>query len=175
MPCDKDTFRLFSSLSLFVHIRIDVIETVYLSFFLQFYTNFRPDSRWSSWACLKFIDLMSVARRTFTFSSETETSRKDEEYETVEDGAGQGGIKWPSYRNCHCRFSSDVIIIWMWNSTIDRRWSVKNIILNLLVFRSPTWFTFCRNSHVAPLLSSPLCLLFVADEAYEAISEHLIF
>lgn len=92
MPCDKDTFRLFSSLSLFVHIRTDVIETVYLSFFLQFYTNFRPDSRWSSWACLKFIDLMSVARRTFTFSSETETSRKDEEYETVEDGAGQGGM-----------------------------------------------------------------------------------
>lgn len=35
---------------------------------------------------------MSVARRTFTFSSETETSRKDEEYETVEDGAGQGGM-----------------------------------------------------------------------------------
>lgn len=91
--------------------------------------------------------------------------------ETDDDDASRNDQQLRSW-NCHCRSPSDALLftISMWNSTIDNHSSVIEYHIEFTSFSFSCFFVFCRNSHVALFR-----LLFVADEAYETISSHLIF
>lgn len=112
-------------------------------------------------------------KETFTFSSKLNMEKTWTETDSDAMQNNKSDHLIFAYKNCHCRFASDFMMIRMWNSTIDGHPSVNKYHIE---------FTSLWHIHVLQEFSCRSLFAFIsslfpfdADEAYEGISSHLIF